>query len=113
MNDKIHAMQEFTWDTKIPIPKLKRCVGKNTNTSRCKRKMTVISPENDPCCYQHKRQKIQENSQKDAATLINEIDQVQTATGICYECAEECNPCSQLCGRCMRCGTMSIIGWKL
>jgi hypothetical protein len=32
--------------------------------------------------------------------------------GICYECHEQCNPCSQVCGRCARRMTMQLMGWS-
>ena len=31
--------------------------------------------------------------------------------GICYNCQGECNPSSQVCGRCARMMTMQLLGW--
>ena len=71
-----------------------QCTGKNNNGKRCKNKITseFKLDYNERKCYHH-------------------YNSFNFDIGICYECKEECNPCSQLCGRCARQLTMSALGW--
>jgi hypothetical protein len=82
----------------------KRCLGKNINYMRCKRKTT------EEFCYQHKRIKLTPPEVTDEM-VKQEIAELKDEQGICYNCSEECNPCSQLCGRCMRQLNLRRLGW--
>lgn len=88
-------------------PKPKRCQGKNTNTQRCKRKTT------DVFCYQHKRVKLNPPETVTDEMLKREIEEIKQEEGICYNCGEDCNPCSQMCGRCMRELSLRRLGWVI
>ena len=68
------------------------CTAKNKNGKKCSNKLTSYCSldYNERRCHIH---------------FLNHNE------GTCYECGFECNPCSQLCGRCARRFTMAALGW--
>lgn len=86
----------------------KKCTATKYNNQPCGNCVTTKNnPDKLPLCYSHLAKELSDKkilaSKAAAYDNINTNNEIEGwEIGVCYFCQEDCNPCSQACGRCVR-----------